>query len=61
MQLQRGQDKWGVVHIDSMAKSTYIWPLCRTPYLKLVSAPSLLPVTCLECLANAVTYEYEGA
>lgn len=58
--IPRGRDAWGVVHLDSGAKCTYIWPVCRTPYLMLARAP-IVPVTCLKCLANAVTYEYEGA
>lgn len=50
--------KTGLVHYDSYAKVTYIWPLCRTPYLNLDRYPPTCVVTCLECLVNYVKYDW---
>lgn len=30
MDLRRGVDEFGLVHYDSGAKRTYIWPVCGT-------------------------------
>ncbi len=46
----------GIVHYDSRAKPTYIWPLCSTPYLRLHSVDPSRVVTCVECLANYMKY-----
>jgi hypothetical protein len=59
--LPRGIDTWGIVHIDSNAKRTYIWPVCGSEHLDVYRVPDTRPITCIECLAKAVTYGYEGA
>lgn len=51
--------KTGIVHYDSLAKHSYIWPLCGTPYLDLYRVQPTRVVTCVACLANAVKYGWD--
>jgi hypothetical protein len=53
-----GVDGKGIVHYDSLAKHSYIWPLCSTPYLKLRRVAPTNIVTCIECLTNYVKYDW---
>lgn len=46
----RGYDAYGIVHIDSHAKETYIWPMCSTGRLNIKPIQGLVPATCLECI-----------
>lgn len=48
--LPRGRDVNGVVHYDSEAKQSYIWPMCSTPYTDIRRVDPTQPVTCLRCL-----------
>lgn len=50
----------GIVHYDSRAKHTYIWPLCGTEHLSLHRVPSDHVVTCVECLGCYVLYGRGG-
>lgn len=48
----------GIIHYDSRAKQTYIWPLCGTPHLSLYRVPSDRVVTCVECLGCYVLFDW---
>lgn len=52
--LRRGIDMYGLVHYNSGAKRTYIWPLCSTPYLAVeaIEATDRRVVTCLLCIVT---------
>ena len=49
MRTWRGRDSYGVVHYDSGAKQTYIWPMCSTGHLDIVRLYTPEAVTCLQC------------
>lgn len=53
--LPLGTNGNGVVHYDSRAKHSYIWPLCGLPYQQLYRTHNRV-VTCLACLADYEEY-----
>lgn len=46
----KGQDVHGLVHANSRAKQTYVWPLCGKEYLDVVNVSLDTPVTCFWCV-----------
>lgn len=58
MDLRRGIDEFGLVHYDSKAKRTYIWPVCGTSHLCLRRTLHDAVVTYLPCIdGRAQHYE----
>lgn len=57
---RRGVDGYGIVHFDSGAKRTYIWPLCSRPNLDVFHVRETRPITCLECLGRAQSLDWWG-
>lgn len=60
--LPRGVGEDGLVHYDSEAKQTYIWPMCSTPHLTIKRAPRDRPITCIGCIDALARYypDYGG-
>jgi len=54
---RRGCDPFGVVHYDSGAKQSYIWPLCSTPHLDIHWVAYRRAITCIECVGVALRIE----
>lgn len=53
-----GVDSRGLVHYDSLAKHSYVWPLCGTSYLTVKRTTKRYLVTCVGCIAAFIEYEW---